>query len=100
MLVLVLVQNNDSIYLQASFLARITDVVRTSFKLGELHFTASTNITTLSLFSCTVFLAVDINFNDVEAQLMSEPATYSLIPLIVGFMFFSTKRKQGEAGGK
>jgi len=71
----------DTLIIQASFLNGITDVVGTSFQLGELQFTALTNIDT-PLFSTAIVTAQDVNFNDVEAQIeVPEPAGIALFSI-------------------
>ncbi|MDO6693302.1 hypothetical protein Q4574_08400 [Aliiglaciecola sp. 3_MG-2023] len=74
----------NTVIVQAFFLDGITDIVGTSFKLGELQFTALTNTNT-PLFSSTIVDAIDVNFNDIEPQItVSEPAGIALFSIAAG----------------
>lgn len=81
----------DTLIIQSLFLDGITNVVGTSFKLGELQFTALSDITT-PLFSSTVVVAQDIDFNDVAPQAVPEPSTLALFSLMGGLLLM--RRKQ------
>ncbi|MFA3791995.1 PEP-CTERM sorting domain-containing protein [Aliiglaciecola sp. SL4] len=72
---------SNTLIMQASFLYGITDIVGTSFQLGELQFTALTNINT-PLFSSLIVTAQDVNFNDIEAQVaVPEPSGIALLSI-------------------
>ncbi|GAC02964.1 hypothetical protein Q4602_21130 [Paraglaciecola chathamensis] len=83
---------NDTLILQASFLDGITDVLGTSFKLGELQFTALTDLATTS-FSSKLVTAIDVNFNNVDPQVkVSEPAGTAVVALL-GALFLMRMQK-------
>ena len=83
---------SDTLIVQALFLDGITDTLGTSFKLGELQFTALSDITT-PLFSSTVVTAEDIDFNPINPQAVPEPSTLGLFSCIAGLMLMRRKQK-------
>lgn len=76
----------NTLILQANFLNGITDIVGTTFKLGELQFLALNSVNT-PLFSSTIITAQDINFNNIDAQ-RAVPAPSGLALLSIAFGCF------------
>jgi hypothetical protein len=84
----------DTLVIQANFLNGITDVLGTSFKLGELQFTALGDVNML-MFSSSIVTAQDVNFNDVEPQAtVSAPA--GLLLCLVSLGLFLIRGRQAN----
>ncbi len=79
-----------TVAVETFFLNGITDVVGTSFKLGELQFTALGNLTNPRLDFALLVDAQNIYGETIEPQVLPEPSTLALFSLM-SLLFFTRR---------